>query len=65
MDDTLRMALPKEIRIALRSHKASFYQGGLELTVVASIPLSPPALFRMALLILLCLEQGDTVPTST
>jgi hypothetical protein len=41
MDDALRTSLQKEIRIALRSHKATFYQGGLVLTVVASIPLSP------------------------
>jgi hypothetical protein len=27
MDDTLRTSLPREVRIALRSHKAFFYQG--------------------------------------
>ena len=32
-DDTIRTSLPKEIRLALRSHKALFYQGGLLLTV--------------------------------
>jgi len=33
MNDTIRTSLPKEIRLALRSHKALFYQGGLLLTV--------------------------------
>jgi hypothetical protein len=28
MDDTLRISLPMEARIALRSHTALFYQGG-------------------------------------
>ncbi len=27
-DDDIRTSLPKEIRLALRSHKAHFYQGG-------------------------------------
>ncbi len=65
MDSTLRTSLPKEVRIALRSRKATFYQCGLLLTVVASIPLTPLALFRMARLTLLCLDQGDMVPTPT
>jgi hypothetical protein len=43
MDDTLRTSLPKNISIALRSHKATFYQGDLVLTGVASIPLTPLA----------------------
>ena len=29
MDDTIRTSLPKEVRIALRSHNAIFYHGGL------------------------------------
>jgi hypothetical protein len=44
-DDTLRTSLPKEIRIALRSHKALFYQGGLLLTVASSILTSPSNIF--------------------
>ncbi len=65
VDDTLRTFLPKEIRIVFRSHKATFYQGGRGLTVVASFPLTPLALFHMALLTLLCMDQGDIVPTPT
>ena len=30
MDDTLRTSLPRDVRIALRSHKALFYQGRLD-----------------------------------
>ena len=33
MDDTLRTSLPREVGIALRIHKALFYQGGLNLCV--------------------------------
>jgi hypothetical protein len=65
MDDILRTSLPKEVRIALRSHKALFYQGGLALSVASSIPLTSTALFQLALLTLLCLHQGDAVPTLT
>lgn len=65
MDDTLRTSLPKEVRIALRSHKALFYSGGLTLVVTSSIPLIPAALFQLALLTLLSLHQGDMVPTPT
>ena len=65
MDDTLRTSLPKEVRIALRSHKALFYQGGLVLCVSLSIPLTPAALFQLALLNLLCLHQGDSIPAPT
>jgi hypothetical protein len=64
-DDTLRIFLPNEVRIALSNHTAIFYQGGLVLNVVSSIPLPPVALFQMALLTLLCLDQRDMVPTST
>ena len=42
-DDTVRTSLPKEIRLALCSHKALFYPGGLVLSVASSI--SAPALF--------------------
>jgi hypothetical protein len=45
MDDTLRTSLPKEVRNALRNHKALFYQGGFALNVTSSIPLHPTALF--------------------
>ncbi len=65
MDDTLRTYLPKEVRIALRSHKALFYQWGLVLSVSSSIPLTPSALLQFALLTLLCPHQGDSVPTPT
>ena len=36
-DDTIRTSLPKEIRLALCSHKVLFYQGGLPLAVISSI----------------------------
>jgi hypothetical protein len=45
MDDARHTSLPKEIRIALRSHKILSYQGGLALIVSSSIPLTPSALF--------------------
>ncbi len=41
-DDTVRTSLPKEIRPALRSHKALFFPGGLVLSVTSSI--SAPAI---------------------
>ncbi len=63
MDATLRTSLTKEVRIALRSHKALFYQRRLVLSVSASIPLPPKALFQLTLWILLCIHQGDAVPT--
>ena len=44
MDDTLRASLSKKVRIALRSHKALFYQGGLVLSVSSSTPLTLTAL---------------------
>jgi hypothetical protein len=56
MDDILRTSLPNEIHIALRSHKSFFYQGSLVLSVSSSIPLTPSALFQLALLTLLCLH---------
>ncbi len=65
MDDTLRTSLPKEVRIALRSQKALFYQEGLVLSVSASIQLPPQALLQRALLTLICIHQGDMVPTPT
>jgi hypothetical protein len=36
-DDSIRTSLPKEIRLALTSHKNLFYQGGLVLSVASSI----------------------------
>jgi hypothetical protein len=56
-DDTICTSLPKEIRLALRSHKTLFHQGGLVLSVASSIP--------TPLLTLLCLEQADQVSTPT
>jgi hypothetical protein len=40
-DDTIRTSLPKEIRLALRSHNALFFRGGLVLSVASFIS-SPP-----------------------
>ncbi len=37
VDDTIRIALPKEIRLALRNHKALFCQEGLVLSVASLI----------------------------
>ena len=46
MDAMLRTSLPREVRIALRTHKALFYQGGgLVLSVVSSIPITPASVF--------------------
>jgi hypothetical protein len=56
MDDKMRTSLPREVRIALRSHKALFYQEGLTLNVSSSIPLTPAALFQLAMLTLLTLH---------
>ena len=64
-DETIRTSLPKEIRIALRSHKALFYQGGLLLTIASSIPETPAYIFQIALLTLLYSDQIDKVPTPT
>ncbi len=36
-DDTIRTSLPKEIRLALRSHKALFYNGGLLFSVASYV----------------------------
>jgi hypothetical protein len=65
MDDTQRTSHPKEVPRALRSHKVLFYQGGLVLSVSASIPLPPAAPFQLALLTLLRIHEGDAVPTPT
>ncbi len=64
-DDTIRTSLPKEIRLALRIHKAMFYNGGLLLSVTSSDAASPVFILQLALLTLLCLEQADQVPTPT
>jgi len=64
-DDTIRTSLPKEIRLALRSHKGLFYNGGSLLSVTSSVVASPAFIFKMAQLTLLCLEQVDHVPTPT
>ena len=55
-DDTICTSLPKEIRLALRIHKALLYNGGLLLTVTSSIVAPPALIFQIALLSLLCLE---------
>jgi hypothetical protein len=64
-DDTVRTSLPKEIRLALRSHKALFFPGGLVLSVTSSISASAVFIFQITLLTLLCMEQLDQVPTPT
>jgi hypothetical protein len=64
-DDTVRTSLPKEIRLALRSHKALFYPGGLVLSVASSILAPALFIFHMTLFTLMCLEQLDQVPTPT
>ena len=45
VDDTIRTSLPKETRLALQSHKTLFYQGGLVLSVAASISARPVFVF--------------------
>ena len=55
-DATIRTSLPKEIRLALRIHKALFYRRELLLTVTSSIVTSPVFIFQIALLTLLCME---------
>jgi hypothetical protein len=64
-DDTIRTSLPKEIRLPLRNHKTMFYNGSLLLSVTSFVAAPPAFIFRMALLILLCLEHADKVPTPT
>jgi hypothetical protein len=64
-DDSIRTSLPKEIRLALTSHKTLFYQGELVLSVASSISVPPAYLFQFMLITLLCLEQSDQVPTPT
>ena len=44
-DDTIRTSLPKEIRLALKSHKNLFFQGGLVLSVASSISAPPAYIF--------------------
>jgi hypothetical protein len=62
-DDTVRTALPKKIRLALRSHKALFFPGGLVLSVTSSISAPAVFIFERTIFTLLCLEQLDQVPT--
>jgi len=65
MDDTIRISRPREVRIALRSHEALFYQGGLVLNVASSTLVPLADLLQVALLTLLCLHQENFVPTPT
>ncbi len=44
-DDTIRTSLPKEIRLALRSRKALFYNRGLILSVTSSFAAPPAFIF--------------------
>ncbi len=64
-DDTICTSLPKEIRLALKSHKNFFYQGGLVLSVASSISAPPAYTFQIALLTLLSLAQTDEIPSPT
>jgi hypothetical protein len=52
VDDTISTFLPREIRLALRSHKSLFYQGDIVLSVPASIPMTLASLFQTTLLTL-------------
>jgi hypothetical protein len=45
VDDTIRTSLHKEIRLALRSHKALFYNGSLILSLTSSVVASPTFIF--------------------
>ena len=63
MDYTIRTSLPREVHIALRSHKTFFYIGGLVVNVVSSTLLTPTALFQVALITFICPDQGGMVPT--
>ena len=64
-DDTIRTSLPKEIKLAMRSHKALFYTGGLILTVTSSVASPPAFIFQIALHTLFCLEHADQFFTPT
>jgi len=64
-DDTIRFSLPKEIRLARRSHKALFYQRGLLLTVASYILAPQSYILHMELLTLLYIDKTDMVPTPT
>ena len=64
-DETIRTSLPEKIKLALRSHKAMFYNGGLLFTVTSSVAAPPAFNFQIALLTPLCLEHADQVPTPT
>jgi hypothetical protein len=61
--DTIRTSLPKEIHLALKSHKNFFYQGGLVLSVASSISAPPAYIFQIALLTLLSLTKTYQVQT--
>ena len=63
-DDTIRTYLPKEIRLALRSYKALFYQGGLLLTVTSFVAAPPAFIFHIVLLIFFYMKQADQVSSS-
>ena len=64
-DDAIRTSLPEEIRLALRSHKALFYKGGLFLSVTSSVAAPPTFISQIALLTLLPASKplGTIIPT--
>ncbi len=64
-DDIIRTSLPKEIRLALESHKNLFYQGGIVLSVASSISAPLAYIFQIVLLTLLSLVKTYQVPTPT
>jgi hypothetical protein len=65
-NDTTRISLQKEIRIALKNHMTHhFFSGGLTIVVISSIPDPPALIFYTTLLTLLCQEQEGQVPTPT
>jgi hypothetical protein len=62
-DDSIPTSLLKEIRLALRSHKVSFYQGELFLSATSSILVMPTCIVHIALLTLLYMDQENQVPS--
>jgi len=50
LDDTTRTSLPKEIRIAMTSHKAHFFTRGLALVTISSIQAPATMIFQATLL---------------
>ena len=62
-DDTALTSLPKDIRLALETHKKIFFSEGLTLHIASSIHAPPGYIFQAAFLTFLCLEQTEKKPT--